>query len=203
MDNSVMADNTYNETVKPDPMEWAYKKEAFLDTVIKHEGGYVDNPLDPGGETKYGISKKQYPKLDIKNLDIESAKEIYRKDFLPSAEVNYGKNEFAFKMADIGINAGPRIATEIMQRSLNTLARWNSIEGIDLDEDGLMGSGTRKAYNKVVSNPDNKKQLMTLVVSNQNRYYAGEEFNTKTISKEQVAEFGKGWKERASYKGEG
>jgi lysozyme family protein len=197
-----MANNVQDKVVF-DPMEWEYKKEEFLDTVIEHEGGYVDNPLDPGGETKYGISKKQYPKVDIKNLDEQAAKEIYKKDFLPSAEVNYGKNEFAFKMADIGINAGPRMATEIMQRSLNTIARWYSIESIDLDEDGLMGSGTRKAYNKIISNPDNRKDLMALIVANQNRYYAGEEFNTKTISKEQVAEFGKGWKGRASYRGEG
>ena len=189
------------DDVMYDPIDWEKKRSAFLDTVIEHEGGYVDNPLDPGGKTKYGISKKQYPKLDIEKLDKKAAKEIYRKDFLPSAETNYGKNEFAFKMADIGINAGPRMATEIMQRSLNTLARLYSIKGIDLDEDGLMGAGTREAYNKIVSNPDNRKDLMTLIVENQNRYYAGEEFNTKTISKKQVKEFGGGWKTRASYRG--
>jgi len=189
-----MADNTYNETVEPEKMEWAYKKEEFLDTVIKHEGGYVDNPLDPGGETKYGISKKQYPKLDIKNLDIESAKEIYRKDFLPSAETNYGKNEFAFKMADIGINASPQIATQIMQKSLNFF-------GMELDEDGKMGDATRTAFNKVIDNPDNRNQLMTLIVQNQKRYYAGEKFNTKTVSKEKVEAFGGGWEDRANYRG--
>ena len=121
---------------------------------------------------------------------------------MPSAETNYGKNEFAFKMADIGINAGPQLATEVMQRSLNTLARWNSIEGVDLDEDGLMGTKTRDAFNKVISNPDNRKDLMTLIVRNQNRYYAGEEFNTKSVSEEKVAAFGGGWKERASYRGD-
>ena len=45
--------------------------------VLKHEGGYVDDPVDPGGETKYGISKKAYPFLDIKNLTIKQASDIY------------------------------------------------------------------------------------------------------------------------------
>jgi lysozyme family protein len=38
--------------------------EAF-DKLIDHEGGYVNDPKDPGGETKFGISKRQYPTLDI------------------------------------------------------------------------------------------------------------------------------------------
>ena len=54
--------------------------QAF-DRLIDHEGGYVFDPRDPGGETKYGISKRSYPALNIKNLDLETAKAIYRKDF--------------------------------------------------------------------------------------------------------------------------
>ena len=184
-------------------MEWEKKRGAFLDTVIKHEGGYVDHPTDPGGKTKYGISQKQYPDLDIEELEIEDAKTIYKRKGgeLASAETNYGKNEFTLKMADIGINAGPKIGTEIMQRSLNSLARYYSIEGIDLDEDGKMGDATRTAFNKVIENPDNRKQLMTLIVQNQKAFYAGEEFNTKTVSQEWVEEFGGGSQTRANYRG--
>ncbi len=191
------------DDVMYDPMEWEKKRSAFLDTVIVHEGGYVDHPLDPGGATKYGISKKEYPDLDIKNLEVEDAKTIYKRKGgeLSSAETNYGKNEFALKMADIGINAGPQIGTEIMQRSLNTLSRWYSIDDIDLDEDGKMGASTRSAFNKVIENPDNRKQLMTLIIQNQKRFYAGEKFNTKTVSKEKVEAFGGGWKTRANYRG--
>ena len=191
------------DDVTYDPMEWEQKRSAFLDAVIKHEGGYVDHPTDPGGKTKYGISKKEYPDLDIKNLEVEDAKTIYKRKGgeLASAETNYGKNEFAFKMADIGINAGPQTGTEIMQKSLNTLARWHSIEDIDLEEDGKMGPATRIAFNKVIDNTDNRKRLMDLVVINQKRLYAGEKFNTKTISQEKVATFGGGWKDRANYRG--
>ena len=41
--------------------------------ILRHEGGYVDDPVDRGGETKYGISKRSYPDLDIANLTLEQA----------------------------------------------------------------------------------------------------------------------------------
>ena len=40
----------------------------IIEVVIKHEGGYVNDPNDLGGETKYGITKRFYPDVDIKNL---------------------------------------------------------------------------------------------------------------------------------------
>ena len=119
---------------------------------------------------------------------------IYKRDYLPSAETNYGKNEFALKMTDIGINAGPQTATEIMQKSLNEF-------GMDLDEDGKMGAVTRTAFRSVITSPENRKKLMDLVIENQKKLYAGEEFNTKTISKKKVEAFGAGWKTRATYRG--
>ena len=191
-----MEDNTYNETVKSDPMEWEEKRNEFVYMVTSkgHEGGYVNHPDDPGGETNFGISKKEYPHLDIKNLDREDAMAIYKRDYLPSAETNYGKNEFALKMTDIGINAGPQTATEIIQKSLNEF-------GMDLDEDGKMGVATRSAFRDVISIPENRKKLMDLVIQNQKRLYAGEKFNTKTIDKKKVEAFGGGWKVRAGYRG--
>ena len=48
----------------------------IIEGVIEKEGGYVNDPDDPGGETKYGISKKAFPKEDIKNLTIVRAKDI-------------------------------------------------------------------------------------------------------------------------------
>ena len=52
-------------------------KEAAIKTVLDVEGGYVHNPADPGGETKFGISKRSFPHLDIKNLTREDAIDIY------------------------------------------------------------------------------------------------------------------------------
>ncbi|KKK60142.1 hypothetical protein LCGC14_3027340, partial [marine sediment metagenome] len=47
--------------------------EKAIPIVLKHEGGYVHDKLDPGGETNFGISKRAYPMVDIKNLTQEQA----------------------------------------------------------------------------------------------------------------------------------
>jgi hypothetical protein len=59
--------------------------------TIPHEGGYVNDPLDLGGETKWGISKKYHPTLDIENLTPEEAAEIYYKEYwVPSGACDLG-----------------------------------------------------------------------------------------------------------------
>ncbi len=52
-----------------------------MDFVFKWEGGYVNRVDDPGGETRYGISKRAHPDVDIKNLTKDAAMEIYRADY--------------------------------------------------------------------------------------------------------------------------
>ena len=44
----------------------------IIEVVLQHEGGYVNDPNDLGGETKYGITKRFYPDVDIKNLTKEA-----------------------------------------------------------------------------------------------------------------------------------
>jgi hypothetical protein len=45
---------------------------------LREDGGYTNNPADPGGETKYGISKRANPDVDIKALTLEQATDIYK-----------------------------------------------------------------------------------------------------------------------------
>lgn len=45
------------------------------------DGAYTNDPIDPGGETKYGIAKKAHPELDIKELTFEQAMEIYKQEY--------------------------------------------------------------------------------------------------------------------------
>ena len=52
-----------------------------IPVVLANEGGYINDPDDPGGETKYGISKASYPHLDIANLTVAQATAIYLRDF--------------------------------------------------------------------------------------------------------------------------
>ena len=56
------------------------EREALIRRLIIREGGYANNPKDPGGETKYGISKRSYPDEDIKNLTPQRARDLYVRD---------------------------------------------------------------------------------------------------------------------------
>lgn len=55
--------------------------EKAFTFVMKWEGGYVCDKDDPGGETKFGISKRAHPDLDVKNLTEEEAKKIYFNEY--------------------------------------------------------------------------------------------------------------------------
>jgi lysozyme family protein len=79
-----------------------------FEKTLATEGGYSFDENDPGGETKYGISKRSYPHEDIKNLTIEHALEIYKSDFWDKFHCDrYKYTPFAWKVFDISFNQGP------------------------------------------------------------------------------------------------
>ena len=94
-------------------------KENFdkaIEFVFKWEGGYINLPGDPGGETKYGISKRSYPTLDIKNLTKEQAKQIYYSDYWLKAKCNsypYPRDIIIF---DTAVNMGVGKALELNKK---------------------------------------------------------------------------------------
>lgn len=78
-----------------------------LTFVLKWEGKtYTNDPHDPGGETKYGISKKAYPKEDIKNLTEERALEIYEKDYWDASGCNELPYPYNIAVFDTAVNCG-------------------------------------------------------------------------------------------------
>ena len=87
--------------------------------VLRHEGGYVNDPRDPGGETKYGISKRAYPLLNIKNLSIEDAKMIYRKDYWDRAGCGTLEWPMCLVHFDACVNLGVSRATAIKAKAFN------------------------------------------------------------------------------------
>lgn len=84
--------------------------------VIGHEGGYVNDPRDPGGETKFGISKRSYPNEDIKNLTVERAKEIYRRDFWDA--LGDAHPAIKFQVFDFAVNSGIQTAIRKLQAAI-------------------------------------------------------------------------------------
>ena len=89
-----------------------------LEEILKHEGGYVDDPHDIGGATNLGISKRSYPKEDIRNMTRARAAQIYRRDFwdkLRCDELPAGLDLVAF---DAAVNSGPARGAKWLQQAL-------------------------------------------------------------------------------------
>jgi lysozyme family protein len=115
--------------------------ELAFERLIGHEAGFSDDPADfgnwTGGRpgqgqlkgTKYGVSAKSYPNLDIKHLTLDDAKLLYRRDYwredLPPA--------LAFQFFDAAVNHGQSAAASLLQRALG------------IKDDGAIGPATREA----------------------------------------------------------
>lgn len=91
--------------------------DKAFDRIIGHEGGYVNHPNDPGGETKYGISKLAYPNEDIKNLTIDRAKELYKRDYWDRARADEYDFAIGFRLFDIAVNSGIGNAIRMLQKA--------------------------------------------------------------------------------------
>lgn len=89
----------------------------LIDRVLSHEGGYVNNPRDPGGETKFGISKRSYPAVDIKALTRPQAIAIYERDFWQRVQGDKLPRPFVFQALDAAVNHGIGNAVRWMQRA--------------------------------------------------------------------------------------
>ncbi len=88
-----------------------------IDRVLASEGGYVNNPLDPGGETNWGISKRSYRTVNIKSLTRDQAVAIYKRDFWDAASGDTLHPAIAFQSLDFAVNSGCDIARRYLQRA--------------------------------------------------------------------------------------
>ena len=86
----------------------------IVNFILQHEGGYVNDPDDPGGETNFGISKASYPNLDIKNLKQIDAIEIYRRDYWDEEWEKLGF-PLAACMMDTSVNMGKARANNFLK----------------------------------------------------------------------------------------
>jgi len=134
------------------------KVQDLIARLIQREGGFVDNPVDAGGATNYGITQATFnswrasigrPVANVQNLPIDEASQIY------AARYFYGPGfdaisdpdlqEFLF---DFAVNSGPAAAVSALQTSLN---------GMGLDSgrvDGDLGPKTRGAITRCQNIPE-------------------------------------------------
>lgn len=102
--------------------------------TIDLEGGYINNPNDAGGETNFGISKRQYPAIDIANLTKEKAAEIYFTDYWKSCgSERILSTRLKAKLFDTSVNVGVDKAVKILQRA------------VCVKDDGILGDITLAA----------------------------------------------------------
>lgn len=121
---------------------------AFDKSIIRvfgHEDGYQCDPIDRGnwttgivgqGElrgTKYGICAMSYPYLDIKNITLDRAKEIYWNDFWSRLNANHFNAAIGYQLFDSCVNHGIGNTVKMIQRAVGEI------------DDGIMGPVTRKA----------------------------------------------------------
>lgn len=119
--------------------------EESIKAVLQYEGGFQAAPEDSGnwtggkqgeGElkgTNFGISARAYPNFDIKNLTVEEAKEIYRKDYWEACRCQELPAQLAVIMMDCAVHQGPGEAKKLLQRALK------------VKDDGVLGPVTMKA----------------------------------------------------------
>ena len=92
--------------------------DTAIDRVLANEGGYVNNPADPGGETKFGISKHAYPDVDIAGLTRDGATAIYKRDFWDRMGLDAYPPAMSYQLLDFAVNAGIGTAIRTCQSVL-------------------------------------------------------------------------------------
>lgn len=126
--------------------------EQYLKELIKREGGYVNNPADRGGATKYGITEAVARtngfKGSMRDLPIETANAIYKKQYWTAPrfdQVNTVSSVVAEELLDTGVNCGTGFAKPLLQRALNLLNNQGKAGFPDLTVDGIYGTATLSA----------------------------------------------------------
>jgi len=118
------------------------KFDDIIEVVLHHEGGYVNDPDDPGGETNFGIAKRSHPDVDIANLTKDGAKEIYKEHYWDRNKVESLSEDLRHIYFDMCVNQGRGRAVKILQKAANA-------KGADLKVDGGMGPKTIAAMDGV------------------------------------------------------
>ena len=117
--------------------------ERSLKLVLKHEGGFVNHPSDPGGATNKGITIATYRRYVKKNGTVADLKEItdaqvaftYRKQYWDAVGGSALPSGVDYAVFDFGVNSGPSRAIKFLQRV------------VGVEQDGTIGPATLRAVN--------------------------------------------------------
>tara|TARA_R110000803_G_scaffold71299_2_gene134471 strand:- start:2491 stop:3000 length:510 start_codon:yes stop_codon:yes gene_type:complete len=152
--------------------------ETALEMLLEHEGGYVNHPKDPGGETNLGVTKRTWAKWlgrdinegEMKELTPEDVAELYKKEYWDRLKCDNLPTGLDFFCFDWGVNSGTGRSAKALQRI------------ISVAQDGAIGPKTLRALED-----HNAKEVVDLMHSRRQEFYE----NLTTFET-----FGKGWTRR-------
>ena len=149
-----------------------------LQMILHHEGGYVNHPKDPGGETNLGVTKRVYEEWggekDMSDLTVEDVAPIYKENYwdrLKGDDLPTGLDLCVF---DFGVNAGPGRAAKFLQTMIGSTP------------DGGIGPNTLAAVSTYVDGEGLSSAIVNYQQARQEYYESLSTFET----------FGRGWTRR-------
>ena len=152
--------------------------DKCLETILHHEGGYVNHPKDPGGETNLGVTKRVYEEFggtkDMKELTVEDVAPIYKKGYWDKMIGDDLPGGLDLCVFDFGVNAGPGRAAKYLQTQIGTVA------------DGGIGPNTLAKLEEYIRE-NGEHEAVKKYQEMRQKYY--ESLST-------FATFGKGWTRR-------
>ena len=152
-----------------------------LEIILHHEGGYVNHPKDPGGETNLGVTKRVYEEhggtKDMKDLTVEDVAPIYKKGYWDKLKGDQLPSGLDLCVFDFGVNAGPGRAAKYLQNMIGTTP------------DGGIGPMTLEALANYVEEQGGVDEVIKDYQNERQKYY--ESLST-------FSTFGKGWTRRVN-----
>ena len=152
--------------------------DKCLETILHHEGGYVNHPKDPGGETNLGVTKRVYEEhggtKDMKDLTVEDVAPIYKKGYWDKMKGDELPSGLDLCVFDFRVNAGPGRAAKYLQTMIGSTP------------DGGIGPMTLKAVSEYVEEHGLVKAIENYQDARQSYYEKLSTFDT----------FGRGWTRR-------
>ena len=154
--------------------------EKSLEVILHHEGGYVNHPKDPGGETNMGVTKRVYEEFggtkDMKELTKEDVEPIQKKNYWDRVKGDDLPEGLDLMIFDFAVNAGTGRAAKFIQRLVNTTV------------DGGIGPNTLGKIKEYVVTYGIEETITSYALMRQNYYESLSTFDT----------FGRGWTRRVS-----
>tara|TARA_R110001632_G_scaffold168787_1_gene287636 strand:- start:639 stop:1148 length:510 start_codon:yes stop_codon:yes gene_type:complete len=152
--------------------------DKSLKILLKHEGGYVNHPKDPGGETNLGVTKRVYQEWggskNMKDLTQEDVAPIYKNNYWDRCKCDHLPSGLDLAVFDWAVNSGTGRAAKNLQAMIGTVS------------DGGIGPNTLKTLNEYIEHHGLERVIEEYKNVRQDFYESLSTFDT----------FGKGWTRR-------